>query len=150
MENNQNDYEVMRTYARAWQTEVVLYHLFGRPLWFPLSLKKAVFFMLGLIIMFFLIKVFPAISLIPFVGDPIVIYIVFPFLIMRFFTSIALDGKPPHIYFVDQIKYMLEDKKFNMYIPIEEKRVSYTSKIGYRIPNMLSMIDLKLCKKGGK
>lgn len=148
--DNENQYEIMRTYARAWQTEIVLYHLFGRPLWFPIYLKKAGFFMIGLIFMFFFCRLIPGLKAVPFLGDPIVLYIVLPYLIMKFFTAIELDGKPPHIYFKDQVKYVLENKKFNMYKTIKDEKIKYSSKVGFRVPKMVSIIDLKLLMKGDK
>ncbi|MTI68084.1 MAG: hypothetical protein FH753_15995 [Firmicutes bacterium] len=146
----ENKFEVMRTYARAWQTEIVMYHLFGVPLWFPVSLRQAVFFMFGLVFSISFNRIIP-IERVPLIGDPVCIYAVYPFLVMKFFTRMTLDGKPPHIYFKDQLTYLLKDKRYNMYRAIdEEENIKYDSNIGYRVIKLMSKIDYKLLKREGK
>ncbi|WP_051531509.1 TcpE family conjugal transfer membrane protein [Clostridiisalibacter paucivorans] len=146
MEDNR-EFEIMRTYTRAWQTEIVMYHLFGIPLWFPVSSRQAAFFMLGLVFMTIFSKVIP-LKGIPLVGDPICIYAVYPFLIMKFFTKMTLDGKPPHIFFRDQLSFLFQDKKYNLYKPIkDENKINYSSQIGYRTVRRISEIDYKLLKR---
>lgn len=142
------EYEVLRTYARAWQTEIIMYHLFGIPLWFPISLRQAGFFMAGLSLTFTVSRFIPGIKEIPLMGDPIILYIVTPFLIMKFFTQMTLDGKPPHVFFKDQLLYLIESKEFNMYKPIEqENEIIYSTNIGFRILKSIPSIDLKFFRK---
>lgn len=147
----ERDFEIMRTYARAWQSEIVMYHLFGVPLWFPVSARQAVFFIIGLSFTFAVSNILPGIKKIIFIGDPILLYIIYPYLIMKFFTQLTLDGKPPHIFFKDQLMYLIENKKYNMYSPVNlENNIKFTSKIGYRVRKLISKIDLNLLRKGGK
>lgn len=147
----EKDYEVMRTYARAWKTDIVMYHLFGIPLWFPFSLRQAGFFVVGLLITFMLAKVIPGIKKIPILGDPVLIYGGYPFLIMKFFTQLTLDGKPPHVYFKDQILFLMQEKRYSMYKPIaKEEKVKYSSGPAYRIIKKISSIDYNMMKKGGR
>lgn len=150
MAKEERDFEIMRTYARAWQSEIVMYHLFGIPLWFPISARQAMFFIIGLSFTFTVSNILPGIKKIIFIGDPILLYIVYPYLIMKFFTQLTLDGKPPHIYFKDQLIYLIQDKKYNMYRPVNlEKNIKFTSQIGYRVRKLISKIDLNLLRKGG-
>lgn len=146
----ERDFEIMRTYARAWQSEIVMYHLFGVPLWFPISARQAVFFIIGLSFTFAISNILPGIKKIVFIGDPILLYIVYPYLIMNFFTKLTLDGKPPHVYFKDQLRYLMENKKYDMYRPVNsENNIKFTSQIGYRVRKLISKIDLNLLRKGG-
>lgn len=149
MENR--DYEVMRTYARAWKTDIVMYHIFGIPLWFPFSLRQAGFFVVGLLITFSLSKIISGIKNIPLLGDPVLVYGGYPFLIMKFFTQLTLDGKPPHTYFKDQLIFILQEKRYNMYSPVKkEKKIKYSTRPTYRVMKKVSSLDYKMMKKGGR
>lgn len=151
MNEEEREFDIMRTYARAWQTEIVMYHLFGIPLWFPFSLRQAGFFMVGLAFTFVLSKMIPGMRHIPLLGDAFVVYGVYPFLIMKFFTQMTLDGKPPHMYIKDQINYLMENKRFNMYEPIQlEENIRFTSQIGYRTLKFISKIDYELLRRERK
>jgi len=106
--------------------------------------------MLGLVFMTIFSKIIP-IKGIFLLGDPICIYAVYPFLIMKFFTKMTLDGKPPHIYFKDQLNFLLQDKRYNMYKSInDEDKIKYSSQIGYRVIKLISEIDYKLLKREGR
>ena len=97
MENNSNDYTVLRTYKSIWKYERKIYSFENIRLLVPVRPSEVLFFGVGLLITYFLCKIVPLYTEIPFVFR----YIIIPFGIMKFLTKKRLDGKMPHRFLSD-------------------------------------------------
>ncbi|MCI9640145.1 MAG: hypothetical protein HFE72_08520 [Emergencia sp.] len=130
---------VLRSYATVWQYEKKLYSIDSLKLWIPVAANDLLFFVLGLVFMVILSKI-SVITAIPWVLR----YGVFPFLVMKFFTKMKFDGKPPHKFAIGYLEYMLLPAYLSKFQACNEYARGCLQDVLYRGMEVINMIDARL------
>ncbi len=144
MENNSNDYTVLRTYKSIWKYERKIYSLENIRLLVPVRPSEVLFFGVGLLITYFLCKTVPLFAEIPFVFR----YIIIPFGIMKFLTKKRLDGKMPHRFFVGYISYLLMPKEIARFKPAKKPKSICFTPVVFRRTEVINLTEQALQGKG--
>ena len=144
MENNSNDYTVLRTYKSIWKYERKIYSFENIRLLVPVRPSEVLFFGVGLLITYFLCKIVPLYTEIPFVFR----YIIIPFGIMKFLPKKRLDGKMPHRFFVGYILYLLMPKEIARFKPVKKPKSICFTPVVFRHPEVINLTELALQGKG--
>lgn len=97
----------LRTYAKAWKFDTVIYSMGNVTLPFPINITQAGFFAASLVIMLIICMIIPPLGKLPFM----VKFVIIPFLGMKAATSLKLEGKPPHKWIVGFFKYLVIQPK---------------------------------------
>jgi hypothetical protein len=122
--------EILRPYTKLWNTPFKIYSIDNIKLLIPVNPWDAIYFLVGILFMILFDKVFP-------VDIPVVWYVIIAFVIMKFITSIKLDGKKPHKYFWDLVIFQFFSyKQYERFSPIMKRRFKgfVGEKIVYRKP----------------
>ncbi len=116
---------ILKTYSKFWSMETMLYHLEGWKLLIPLSPKVVSYYAIGELIVIVINKI-PILNLIrevPYLGHPIVFFIVLPVGIMKLLSTVKIDGKLPYKYFADMFKFLVFTPRDYEYLqPLRRKR----------------------------
>lgn len=118
----------LRTFAKAWDFETVIYSIGDITLPFAVNITQMGFFAISLIVLSVLY------SLIPPLGNlsAIAKYIVFPFLLMKAATKLKVDGKKPYMWIFGEIKYLFfQPKKLNRFRPYKK-----TQNFSFEVTNL--------------
>ncbi len=110
----------------------MLYHLEGWKLLFPISPKVVGYYAIGELIVV-VVNNIPLLNLIrkvPYLGHPVIYFILLPVGIMKLLSAVKIEGKQPYKYFVDIFKFLIFTPKEYEYLqPLRyKKRVSYRIK----------------------
>lgn len=107
---------ILRTYSGVWKLDRKLYSIEGYKLPFPISIVDGAYFAASLSLLIFIYKLIPIFDGINF----IIRFVVLPLGITKLLTTIKLDGKYPHKFFMDYIAFILSPKKYYRFKPVEE------------------------------
>lgn len=125
----EKDFVILRTYALVWNTPFKIYSIENIKLLFPVNPWELLYFMVGVGVGFLLGKVLPFIS-----SYFIFQYIIIPFLVMKFFTKIKLDGKMPHKFFFDYLVYAVMPKQMERFQAVKDnKQIKFVTPVVYRM-----------------
>lgn len=94
-ETMENDNYTVRTYAKLWKHEKVMYAIQNAKLPLPVPLHMALYFGICFFIMFLFGKCIPAMAEVPV----IIKYLILPYAGAKFLNTVKLDGKMP-VWFV--------------------------------------------------
>lgn len=97
----------LRTYAKAWKFDTVIYSMGDVNLPFPVNITQLGFFGIALLITLIICTIIPPLGKLPFALK----FVVIPFLGMKAATSITLEGKPPHKWILGFLKYFFVQPK---------------------------------------
>lgn len=108
--------EILRPYTKLWNTPFKIYSIDNMKLIIPINPWDAVYVMVGIVFMILIDKL--VLGEIPF----IIKFILFPYLLMKFLTSIKLDGKKPHKYFWDLFVFQFFSyKRYERFRPVKSR-----------------------------
>lgn len=142
--NNDNEEIILRTYNSVWKIDRKIYSIEGLKLLFPIIVNQLPYWGASILITFVFIKVIPFFDRLHFV----IKYILVPYGIMKFFTSIKLDGKLPHKFMYDYAVFALNSKHYNRFKPIENvKKVKFDTRILFRKSRKVDITELVVRKK---
>lgn len=113
----------------------MLYHLEGWKLLIPLSPKVVGYYAIGEIIVIVInnIPILNLIRKVPYIGHPVIFFIVLPVGIMKLLSAVKIDGKQPYKYFADMFKFLAFTPKNYEYLqPLRSKR-----KVTYRFKKVV-------------
>lgn len=133
-----NEEIVLRTYSSVWKYEKKIYSIQGLKLWFPVVVKEIPFFAASIIITILAVKIIPFYSKLHFV----IKFIAVPFGLMKFFTSIKLDGKLPHKFIFDYLVFLIMPKKYARFQALDESKfLKFTTPILFRKQIVINKTD---------
>ncbi len=136
---------VLRSYATVWQYEKKLYSIDSLKLWIPVAANDLFFFVLGIVLMVILSKI-PIFTAIPWV----IRYGVLPFLVMKFFTKMKFDGKPPHKFALGYLEYMLLPARLSKFQACNNYVKGYLQDVPFRGTEIVNVIDARLQRGRGE
>ena len=129
---DKKDYrQPIKVFTPLLRVERVMFSILDIKLPFPVPVRQAGFFFLGLGIMGFL-------TMFPFIGSLLksfwfISYLLIPGLIAYYLDKSKHDGKPPLIYLIDRFIYTFQKGRYNRYERIEKLGKSkFTGAIGFR------------------
>lgn len=103
----EQEQRVLRTYAKAWDFETVIYTVGDIALPFPINLTQLGFFGASLFLCFIIFAILPSFNIIP----GVIKYLVLPFLLMKAATRLKVDGKKPYLWLLGEFKYLFLETK---------------------------------------
>lgn len=130
---------VLRSYATVWQYEKKLYSIDSLKLWVPVAANDVLFFVLGIVLMVILSRV-PVFAAVPW----IIRYGIIPYLIMKFFTKMKFDGKPPHKFALGYLEYMMLPTYLSKFRSYERYEKGRFQDVLYRGTEIINLIDARL------
>lgn len=142
--SNDNEEIILRTYSSVWKIDRKIYSIEGLKLLFPIIVNELPYWGASILITFLLIKVVPFFGKLHFV----IKYILVPYGLMKFFTSIKLDGKLPHKFMCDYLIFMLNPKQYNRFQPVENiQNVKFNTPILFRRMKIINVTQLAIKSK---
>ena len=93
---------LLYSYEKVWKVEKKVYSIQNIHLPAPIAPAQFGYFAVVLLIVFVLCKIFPFLEIVP----ALIRYLAVPFLLTQFLMKKKLDGKAPHRFFADYIKYI--------------------------------------------
>lgn len=136
---------ILRTYNRIWKYERKIYALDNVRLPIPINPGEAVYFIIGLFITIFLLKILTFLNVIPF----ILRYTLLPYGLMKFLTKKKFDGKLPHMFLKGYFEYIQLPKVISRFQPGEVYKGGQFTQVIYRGKEIINVTET-LMKKGGK
>ena len=103
----EQEQKVLRTYAKAWDFERVIYSFGDAKLPFPINLTQLGFFSASFVICLIIFAILPSFNIIP----GVIKYLVLPFLLMKAATRLKVDGKKPYLGIEGEFKYLFMETK---------------------------------------
>ena len=141
----EKDYVILRTYKSVWKIDQKIYSIEGLKLLFPVSPNEVLYFAVSVAISILMIKIIPFYAKLHFV----IKYVLVPYGIMQFLTKQKLDGKMPHKFLIDLVKYKLSPKKYYHFRPYEAgKKLRFLSHVIFR--EYLAANKTKLALNAGR
>ncbi|WP_051623600.1 TcpE family conjugal transfer membrane protein [Clostridium hydrogeniformans] len=135
---NENEEIVLRTYGSVWNIERKIYSIDGLKLLVPIAINELAYFALSIVVTFILVKFLPFFNNLHFV----IKFLAVPFILMKFFTSIKLDGKLPHKFMWDYCVYIITPKYYCRFQPVEQyKKIRFTSPVLFRRYSVVNKTD---------
>lgn len=135
---------ILRTYSGVWKIDRKLYSLEGYKLPFPVSIVDAAYFAVSLSFLIFIYKIIPFLNGINF----IIRFIAAPFALTKLLTTIKLDGKYPHKFFIDYIQFFIAPKVYSRFVPVVryDKKIKFYDKITYNHYTSIDKTELLMSK----
>lgn len=103
----EQDAITLRTYAKAWKFDTVIYSVGDVTLPFAVNITQAGFFAASLLITMIICAVIPPLGKLPFM----IKFVIIPFAGMKAATSLKLEGKQPHKWIFGFFKYLVIQPK---------------------------------------
>ncbi|MDT8718215.1 conjugal transfer protein [Clostridium sp. 19966] len=144
MNEDKEDYLILKTYNSVWKIDRKIYAIEGGKLPFPVKPNEAMYFVISVALSMLLNKI------IPFYSDlnPMLRFALIPYGITKFLTNQKLDGKLPHKFFFDYLIFKISPKRYLRFKPIKStSRSRFDSKIVYRQWNCVDKTQQILSKK---
>lgn len=114
----EQEQRTLRTYAKAWDFETVIYTVGDISLPFPVNLTQLGFFGASFALCFIIFAILPSFNIIP----GVIKYLVLPFLMMKAATRLKVDGKKPYLWILGEFKYLfLETKTLSRFKKYKEE-----------------------------
>lgn len=109
----------LRTFAKAWDFETVIYSIGDLTLPFAVNITQLGFFALSFLFLAIIYAIIPPLGNI----SPLGRYVVFPFLLMKAATKLKVDGKKPYKWMYGELKYLFfQPKRLNRFRPYREAK----------------------------
>lgn len=145
MNNQEEEYIVLRNYNTFWRLPTMIYSVMNFRLPFTLTASKAIYFFMSLAAIIALLKI-PGISMIksvPYIGNPVVLYLVYPAILTGVLDNYKIDGKMPYQFAVDMINFFISPWRYENHLPVTGviKR-TISIKIWYRRQSVKNRIEM--------
>jgi hypothetical protein len=124
MENNENqDYIIIKSYAKTWKIENRIYAIFNFVLPFPVAPREVLYFAVSALVIYVLSQIIPPLTAIP----ALIRYPVFSALLARVISKQKLDGMNPVKFFGVFIVHLLTKglfiERFKSYSPRQDSKI---------------------------
>lgn len=134
---------ILYTYKPVWKYEKTIHSIGDVKLWFAVPVNDAIYFVVSVCISALLIKFLPFYNRVNWV----IKFGVVPFGIMKFLTKQKLDGKMPHKFFIDYVRYKTEPKKYCRFNAVSnETKYKFSTPVIYRYEEVINKTEEVLRK----
>lgn len=112
----------LRTHSKAFEAENKIYALQNIRLPVPVAVSALLYFLLTCIVVFMLSKIFPIITDIPIIKEPVIRFGALPYFVTTFMRKKKFDGKPPHIFLKDYIAFIFKKNNNLEFFRVPERQ----------------------------
>lgn len=145
MDQHEEELILIRNYNTFWSLPFMIYSVWKYRLPFTITASKAIYFFITLTCVHLALKI-PGVSLlkqIPYLGNPVLLYIVYPMFITNELDRHKIDGKMPYQFMVDMIAFLTEPWRYEHHKPVTGKwKRPINIRIRYRRQGIRDRIEM--------